>query len=324
MGQSEAVTDKHEKRSPKAKVKAVAIWALKHLLMLAILAGAIFLLNRYIGRMAWHDVRDAVDRIPRWHVVGSIAAALLSWASLTAYDVFAVETVVPGKVSMRMKIFSGATTHAICNALGFHAITGTALRYRILSTRGVGAPDVARVVGLVGFAVTMGFAAVTAIALMLEPAIAHGWGRWLGVALIILFVLLLRWLAGKHDELQMWRFSTPVPSARSAGAQIVIGVLEMLGAIAAMYLLMPAEIAGSFLDFAPIYVGAIIAGIVSNTPGGIGAFEALTLAAFPQEQRAQVLAALLAYRVIYGLGPLALGSLALGAFEIRRRIKKLA
>jgi len=310
------VTDK--KRSP----KTVAVWLAKHVLMLAILGIAVFLLHRYIARMAWHDVRDAVDRIPRWHVAGSIAAALLSWACLTAYDVFAVETVVPGKVSMRMKIFAGATAHAICNALGFHAITGTALRYRILSTRGVSAADVARVVGLVGFAVAMGFAAVAAIALMLEPSIAHGWGRWLGAALVSLFVLLLRWLAGKHDELRVWKFSTPVPSARSAGAQIVIGVLEMIGAIAAMYLLLPTEIAGSFLDFAPIYVGAIIAGIVSNTPGGIGAFEALTLAAFPQEQRAQVLAALLAYRVIYGLGPLAIASLALGAFELHNRTRK--
>jgi len=310
------VTDK--KRSP----KTVAVWLAKHVLMLAILGVAVFLLHRYIARMAWHDVRDAVDRIPRWHVAGSIAAALLSWACLTAYDVFAVETVVPGKVSMRMKIFAGATTHAICNALGFHAITGTALRYRILSTRGVSAADVARVVGLVGFAVAMGFVAVTAVALMLEPSIAHGWGRWLGAALVSLFVLLLRWLAGKHDELRVWKFTTPVPSARSAGAQIVIGVLEMIGAIAAMYLLLPTEVAGSFLDFAPIYVGAIIAGIVSNTPGGIGAFEALTLAAFPQEQRAQVLAALLAYRVIYGLGPLAIASLALGVFELRRRTRK--
>lgn len=310
------MTDK--KRSP----KTVAVWLAKHVLMLAILGVAVFLLHRYIARMAWHDVRDAVDRIPRWHVAGSIAAALLSWACLTAYDAFAVETVVPGKVSMRMKIFAGATAHAICNALGFHAITGTALRYRILSTRGVSAADVARVVGLVGFAVAMGFAAVAAIALMLEPSIAHGWGRWLGAALVSLFVLLLRWLAGKHDELRVWKFSTPVPSARSAGAQIVIGVLEMIGAIAAMYLLLPTEIAGSFLDFAPIYVGAIIAGIVSNTPGGIGAFEALTLAAFPQEQRAQVLAALLAYRVIYGLGPLAIASLALGAFELHNRTRK--
>jgi len=322
--QSDAVTDKLERQTPMAAWKKLAIWVLKHLLMAAILAGAVFLLHRYIGRMAWHDVRDAIDRIPRWHVVGSVLSALLSWACLTAYDVFAVETVVPGKVSMRLKIFSGATTHAICNALGFHAITGTALRYRILSIRGVSAPDVARVVGLVGFAVTLGFAAVTALGMMLEPSIAHGWGRWMGVVVMILFVLLLRWLAGKHDELQIWKFSTPVPSARSAGAQIVIGVLEMLGAIAAMYFLLPTEIAGSFLDFAPIYVGAIIVGIVSNTPGGIGAFEALTLAAFPQEQRAQVLAALLAYRVIYGLGPAVLASLALGAFEIRRRVKKTA
>lgn len=290
------------------------------LVMAAIVGGAVFLLHRYIERMAWQDVREAIDRIPRWHVVGSIVATLISWICLTAYDVFAVETVVPGKVSMRMKIFSGFTTHAICNALGFHAITGTALRYRMLSTQGVGAADVARVVGLIGFAVGMGFASATCLALMLEPSIAQGWGRWPGVALLVAFVVLLRWLAGKHDELKVWKFSTPVPSARSAGAQMAIGVVEMIGATGAMYLLLPTEIAGSFLDFAPIYVGAILAGIVSNTPGGIGAFEAITLAAFPQEQRAQVLAALLAYRAIYGLGPLAVASLALAVFEVRRRV----
>jgi phosphatidylglycerol lysyltransferase len=317
-GQSDAVTDKHEPRTPR-----FARGAAKYLLAAAFVGVAIFLLHRYIARMSWHDIRAAIDRIPRWHVAASVGATLVSWACLTAYDVFAVETVVPGKVPMRMKIFSGATTHAICNALGFHAITGTALRYRMLSTRGVDAPDVARVVGLVGFAVGLGFASVTAIALLLEPSIAHGWGRWPGIALVVLFVLLLRWLAGKHDELRIGRFSTPVPSARSAGAQILVGTLEMIGAIAAMYFLLPTDIAGSFLDFAPIYVGAILAGIVSNTPGGIGAFEALTLAAFPQEQRAQVLAALLAYRVIYGLGPFAIASLALGAFEIRRRTRTL-
>lgn len=311
------MTEKHEKPS----FKALASRAAKYVLAAAFVAVAVFLLHRYIARMSWHDIRAAIDRIPRWHVAASIGATLVSWACLTAYDVFAVETVVPGKVSLRMKIFSGATTHAICNALGFHAITGTALRYRMLSTRGVSAADVARVVGLVGFAVALGFASVTAIALLLEPSIAHGWGRWPGVALVILFVLLLRWLAGKHDELRIWKFSTPVPSARSAAAQIVIGTIEMIGAIAAMYFLLPADIAGSFLDFAPIYVGAILAGIISNTPGGIGAFEALTLAAFPQEQRAQVLAALLAYRVIYGLGPFAIASLALGGFEIRRRTR---
>lgn len=300
--------------------KAIAIRTAKYALTAAIVGGAVFLLHRYIERMAWQDVREAFEGIPRWHVVGSIAATLLSWICLVAYDVFAVETVVPGRVPMRMKIFSGFTTHAICNALGFHAITGTALRYRVLSTQGVGAADVARVVGLVGFAVGMGFASVTCLALLLEPSIAQGWGRWPGIALLACFAILLRWLAGKHDEFKVWKFSTPVPSARSAGAQMAIGVVEMVGATGAMYLLLPADIAGNFLDFAPIYVGAILAGIVSNTPGGIGAFEALTLAAFPQEQRAQVLAALLAYRAIYGLGPLAIASLALGAFELRRRI----
>jgi glycosyltransferase 2 family protein len=274
--------------------------------------------------MAWHDVRDALARIPRWHVAGSIGAAFVSWSCLAIYDVFAVETVVPGKVPMKLKIFNGYVTHALCNALGFHAITGTAIRYRILSSKDVGAADVARIVGLVGFAVGMGFAAVTCIALLLQPSFAHGWGILPGLGLLAAFALLLRWLAGKHDKLHVWKFSTPVPSARAAGAQIVLGVLEMAGAIATMYLLLPADIAGQFMDFAPIYVGAILAGLLSNTPGGIGAFEALMMAAFPQEHRAQVLAALLAYRVIYGFGPFLIASVAFGGMEIRRRVGRRA
>lgn len=299
--------------------RPLASRAAKYAFTLAFVGVAVFLLHRYIERMAWHDVREAIDRIPRWHVIASVACTIVSWSCLAIYDAMAVETVVPGKVSLKMKIFSGFVVHAITNALGFHAITGTAVRYRMLSRLGLSTPDVARVVGLVGFAVGMGFAATICLALMLEPSIANGWGRWLGTAIIVLFVLLLRWLAGMHDELRIGKFTTPVPSARSAGAQMALGVVEMTGATAAMYFLVPPDIAGHFLDFAPIYVGAIIAGIISNTPGGIGAFEALTLAAFPQEQRAQVLAALLAYRVIYGLGPALLSSLALGVFELVRR-----
>ncbi|TCV96461.1 uncharacterized membrane protein YbhN (UPF0104 family) [Luteibacter rhizovicinus] len=290
-----------------------------YVLAILVVAGAAWVLNKYISKMAWHDVLAALERTPRWHVVGSVAATLVSWAALATYDLFAVRTVVPGQVSTRMALFSGATSHAVCNALGFHAITGTALRYRLLAMRGVTAPDVARIVGLVGFSVAMGFAAITCIALMLEPSITNGWGRWPGVALIAAFGALLMWLSGKHTDLRIGKFSTPVPSARSAGAQIAIGVVEMSGAIAAMYLLLPPEIAGDFVDFIPIYMGAVIAGIVSNAPGGIGAFEALTLVAFPEQARPQVLAALLAYRVIYGLVPFFLSSLALVAFEIRRR-----
>ncbi|MBB3226523.1 phosphatidylglycerol lysyltransferase [Luteibacter sp. Sphag1AF] len=288
-------------------------------LAIFVVAAAAWVLDKYISKMSWRDVLAALERTPRWHVVGSVAATLVSWAALATYDLFAVRTVVPGQVSTRMALFSGTTSHAICNALGFHAITGTALRYRLLSTRGVTAPDVARIVGLVGFSVAMGFAAITCIALMLEPSITHGWGRWPGVVLILAFAILLKWLSGKHTDLRIGKFSTPVPSARSAGAQIVIGTVEMTAAIAAMYLLLPPELAGSFIDFIPIYMGAVIAGIVSNAPGGIGAFEALTLASFPEEARPQVLAALLAYRVIYGLFPFVVSSLALVAFEIRRR-----
>ncbi|PPJ40812.1 lysylphosphatidylglycerol synthetase family protein, partial [Pseudoxanthomonas sp. KAs_5_3] len=87
--------------------------------------------------------------------------------------------------------FAGAVTQGISNTLGFHAITGTALRYRIYAPAGVGAGDIARIVGLAGLGVGLGFAVVITGALCWQPAITHGWGRLPGTVLAALLAALL-------------------------------------------------------------------------------------------------------------------------------------
>ena len=72
-------------------------------------------------------------------------------------------------------------------------------------------------------------------------------------------------------------------------------------------------------DFLPIYVGAVLAGLISHAPGGLGVFESIMLASFTQAQRPDLLAAMLCYRLTYSLLPFVLGSLALAAFEARQR-----
>ncbi|HEY8683929.1 MAG TPA: UPF0104 family protein [Rhodanobacter sp.] len=285
----------------------------------AIVGAAVWILHRYLSQIAWRDVTAAWSQLPAHRIVYSVAAAAVSFAMLALFDVLAARTVVHERVSAGLAAFAGAVTQAISNTLGFHAITGTAVRYRIYATAGVGAGDIARIVALAGLGVALGFAVVITGALCWQPAITHGWGRLPGIVLCVLLSALLVWLARRPRTLRVWRWTLAFPSAGIAAAQMLIGGVEMLAAISALYVLLPASVAPPFVDFLPIYVGAVLAGIVSHSPGGLGVFETIMLAAFPAEARADLLVAMICYRVIYSLLPFVLASAALAVFEIRQR-----
>ncbi|MHB1057440.1 MAG: UPF0104 family protein [Rhodanobacter sp.] len=290
---------------------------------LAAFALAAWLLRRYLTGLAWHEVAAAWAQLPAWRVSYSIAAATISLAMLAAFDVLAARTVVRDRVSRRLAAFAGAVTQGISNTLGFHAITGTALRYRIYATAGLGAGDIARIVSLAGFGVGLGFAVVIAGALCWQPEITRGWGRWPGLALALLLVAMVGLLA-RPRTLALGRLTLPLPGAGTASAQMLVGGVEMLAAISALYVLLPAASAPPFVDFLPIYVGAVLAGIVSHSPGGLGVFETIMLASFPPEARADLLAAMLCYRLTYNLLPFVLASAALAGFELRLRRRRRA
>ncbi|WP_426701956.1 UPF0104 family protein [Rhodanobacter sp. Col0626] len=289
---------------------------------LAMFALALWLLHRYLTGLAWHDVVAAWSQLPARRIAYSVAAAAVSFAMLAMFDVLAARTVVGARISAGFAAFAGAVTQGISNTLGFHAITGVALRYRIYATAGLGTGDIARIVGLAGFGVGLGFVVVVAGALCWQPAITQGWGRLPGVGLLLLLLALLVWLARRPATFKLWRWDLALPSAGTAAAQMLIGGIEMLAAISALYVLLPAGVAPPFVDFLPIYVGAVLAGIVSHSPGGIGVFETIMLASFPPQARPELLAAMMCYRLIYSLLPFVLASMALGGFEWRLRRRR--
>ena len=291
------------------------------------IALAAWIMHRYLGHIAWHDVAVAWSQLPARSIGWSLLATLGSFAMLALFDVLAARMVVQRRVSARLAAFAGAVTQGISNTLGFHAFTGSVVRYRIYASAGLGAGDVARIVGLAGLGVGLGFAVVITGTLCWQPALSHGWGRLPGALLLVLLVLLaalLLWLRQRPRTLRLWRWTLVFPAAGTAALQMLIGGVEMLAAIGALYVLLPAGVAPPFVDFVPVYVGAVLVGIASHSPGGLGVFETIMLAAFPAAARADLLAALLCYRLTYGLLPFALAVMALGAFELRERRRKAA
>jgi phosphatidylglycerol lysyltransferase len=85
----------------------------------------------------------------------------------------------------------------------------------------------------------------------------------------------------------------------------------------ALWFLLP-EGAPPFLTFLPVFAAAMMAGVVSHVPGGIGVFESVILAAMPPDvPKTEVAAALLLFRGIYYLLPFALAVAVVALNEAR-------
>jgi uncharacterized membrane protein YbhN (UPF0104 family) len=199
--------------------------------------------------------------------------------------------------------------------LGFHAVTATAVRYRLFTRSGLTGSQVAGVTALSSSAVAVGFGSVLAAAMIASPS-SGGWQRAAGSVLLILLLLGIR-LLGTGKQISLWRYRLKLPSTRLALAQMALGAVEMASAIAALYVLIPENFAVSFPAFCALYIGAVLLGIVSHAPGGLGVFEAAMLAGSPAQGRAAILAALLLYRLVYNLGPFLFAAAALAGEEMR-------
>jgi phosphatidylglycerol lysyltransferase len=211
---------------------------------------------------------------------------------------------------------AGAVGNAVSNTLGFHVITGAVARYRVYRTVGLGLADTARIISLSWAALGFGFLTTFGLALLFRR-VSSVQSLLGGIGVLSILASLLYWLRRGPKTITILRFSIALPSAQVAALQMVIGALEMGAAIGALYILMPAS-GVSFVMFSLAYLGAVLIGIASHAPGGIGVFEATMVSIVGSQNKAEVLAALLLYRLIYNLLPFGIAVLALGGFELIR------
>ncbi|NEL80591.1 MAG: hypothetical protein G3W61_30575, partial [Xanthomonas perforans] len=83
-----------------------------------------------------------------------------------------------------------------------------------------------------------------------------------------------------------------------------LSVVELGLAAAAFYVLLPPDPGTGYFGFIGIWLVAVVAGLISTVPAGLGVFEWSLLKLLPHVTPAAVLAAALAYRVTYYIVPL--------------------
>ncbi len=254
----------------------------------------------------------------------------LSYAAVALYDVVAVETIAPGQIPRRIAAVAGAAGYAISNALGFSLLTGGALRYRIYAAEGISLADIGKIVGTSWFAIWFALIIMVGMALLIDPqdvpwiaAIDARIDVAAGIILLGGIGWLIYWLSSGERSLNIGSMSLRLPNSRGALIQIFAGLIDVGAAAATLYVLMPQAAVPSFAVFALVYVIAIVLGIASHAPGGLGAFEATIIAGLGIGDQPEAIAALIAYRVIYTVLPLVTATLGIVFWEVMRRRQRL-
>lgn len=286
-----------------------------------LLTGAIWFLFRAFGDISLSEVEAAAAAQPVHAIMASVLLTAVSFAALASYDVFAAQVIAPGRVKPGIAALAGATSNAISSTLGFHALTSTAVRVHLYRTVGLGLADIARIMALATGALALGFTSVLAFAFLIAPGVEMPvLKRAIGIALLAGLAAFIAWLSRKPRRFAVGRVTAELPSARLGFIQMVVGAAEMGASIAALYVLLPADIVPSFGVFTASVITSVLLGISSQTPGGIGVFEAAMTALLGGEGRADILAALLLYRLIYNILPFVASLAAIVLFELSRRI----
>jgi phosphatidylglycerol lysyltransferase len=207
-------------------------------------------------------------------------------------------------------------------------ISAGAVRLRMYLATGLSAAEVAAVIVLCGLTFGIGVTFVLALALLLEPAEAAVLLRvsttfvW-GVGVVVLAALAgyLVWGAMRRASILLGAWQLTIPGPTTTLSQIVLAGADLACAGAVLYWLLPPEWHMPYPLFLSAYLLALVAGILSHVPAGLGVFETVLLLALPEIPRDTLIASVLTYRIFYYLLPLllAVGILAVHELFVYRK-----
>lgn len=273
----------------------------------------------------YHSVSRRLFHIAPGRWAAALAATVLSFVALVARDEIGLRH-VDAKVP-RALLWMGATAaSALGNIAGFGALTGGAVRCRVYGAAGVTPAQVARLTVFTSLSLVLALMLVSALGVLWDTdslaATVHLSAGALRIASVLVLVALAATLAccgtrTKRIETRWARVSFDVPARADLAAQIVFGVIDIVGAGAALWAFLPGAHAG-FVSFLAVYSASLLLGIVGHTPGGVGVFESVMVFALRGDVTTPALVAgLLAYRAVYFGLPLVLSAAVLAGYESR-------
>lgn len=265
-----------------------------------------WLLVRHLRALDLAQVQSAVVAVTPLQWLGAGLATAVSFAAVGQYDAV-LHTVMRTGVSPRDGRRAGVRAIALAQTLGFGSLTGALVRWRCLPQMDLWAAT--RLSVLVSLSFLAAWAVVTTVVvnltghgLDLHPAVPLGaLAATAGVGALLAL--------GNTAVARNWRLRRRVDGLTGAASLRLLGwtVVDTAFAALALGILLPPDLLPDPATLFAAYLLALGAGLLSNAPGGVGAFELTLLALLPGIGAEPLLAAILAFRVVYYVVPALIG-----------------
>ncbi len=280
-----------------------------------------------------HHLREILNDFRAIPVLSLFAALFLTF--LDFFFLSLCETLSFGYIKKPLpysKIsLSSFVSYAFSNSVGFAGLSGASVRFRFYSVWGLSASEVAKLAAYVNLTFVLGFLGLAGFCFLFEPvaipqmlkltpvtARVFGILFWIAVTSFLCLTVVFK----KKIRIKNWEFR--FPSWRLTVAQLALTAIDLTIAAAVLYVLFPATARLNFPHFLTAYLLAMLAGLVSQVPGGLGVFETMMiLLCRGTTSKTEMMGAFVAYRMIYYLMPLCLAALFLGFYELYQRREKL-
>lgn len=285
-----------------------------------------FILHRELRDIPTHQILAYAQSLPTTAVAIALALSALSYVVLTAYDALAL-VYLDHWLPYRRIAMASFVGYVVNHNLGPIFLGGSAVRYRLYSSWGLSSVQIAQVIAFTGLTFWLGFLTLAGLILVVEPRSMHALvpldpdlTRLLGLVgpLLVGAYLARCALRAKPIRLRSWEISMPTPTIGSA--QIAVSSLDWLAASSVLWVLLPETPHLTYGVFFGSFLLAQVIGVASTVPAGLGVFEAtLLIALAPYAPKSELLGAVLVFRGVYYVVPLAVAAILLGGYELVAR-----
>lgn len=287
----------------------------------------IVLLVVYARKVDWQEVWSVIRDYNRTALLSAVVLVIVSYLLYGCYDLLG-RAYCGHKLAKRQVML----VSCICYAFNLTLSTwvgGIGMRYRLYSRLGLPGGTITRIFSLsittnwLGYILLGGV--IFSIGVVDLPAhwyISDTSLRVIGGCLLLMIAVYL-WACGfaRHRHLTIKGQKLVLPSWRFALLQMLISSANWMAMGAIIWLLLGQQI--NYFFVLGVLLVSSIAGVIVHIPAGIGVLEGVFIALLAGEHTSQgsIIAALLAYRVLYFFIPLALA--AVGYLVLESRAKKL-
>ncbi len=296
---------------------------LRALLSLGLLATMVTLLTGALRDLDMAAVQSAVAQTAPGTLVFAAVFNGLSFLPIAAYDVLA-HRVLARPVPPAQALQSGFMATAIGQCTGFGLVVGSFLRWRITRAFDQRPLDAVTTTALVTGGFMLGTLAILSISTLLvpdalTPVVRLPVGLMQGIgALGVLGTSVVLALCWWQPAGLRW---SP-PPFRAALRFIGLTLADVLPAAAALWVLLPQGAGIGFGELFPLFLAALMLGLATGVPGGLGVLEGACLVAFAAVPQSELVAALILYRAIYYGLPMILAA-GIWATEEARQVRPL-